>query len=76
MDLFSEGSIHGNVSNIHECLRRELHGEQKSAFCSRAPECDSLALTYNQNPGFMCLYTVLEMVAETAGSQGLTGWSF
>lgn len=53
MDLFSEGSIHGIVSNIHECLRRELHGERKSAFCARGPECDSLALKYYQNPGFM-----------------------
>lgn len=76
MDPFSEGSIHGIVSNIHECLRRELHGEQKSAFCARGPECDSLALKYYQNLGFMCLYTVLEVVTETAGSQGHTGWSF
>lgn len=72
MDLFSEGSIHEIVSNIPEGLRRELHGEQTSALCTRAPECDS-ALEYYQNPGFMCLYTVLEVVTETAGSQGLTG---
>lgn len=42
MDLFSEGSIHEIVSNIPEGLRREHHGEQTSALCTRAPECDSL----------------------------------